>query len=63
MVQTSAGLFTYEVNGTRIVDEDDKTMIVPTEHAALTMTTCYPFDTPGYSSERYIVSAALLKSK
>ncbi len=60
IVQTSAGTFTYEVKGTRIVDEDDRTVIVPTDHAVLTLTTCYPFDTPGYSPERYIVSADLL---
>lgn len=62
IVQTTAGIFTYEVNGTRIVREDDKTVIVPTEHAVLTLTTCYPFNTPGYSPERYIVSAVLVKS-
>lgn len=62
IVQTSAGTFTYEVNGTRIVHEDDKTVIVPTNHAVLTMTTCYPFNTLGHSPDRYIVSAALVKS-
>ena len=63
IVQTSAGTFTYEVKGTRIVHEDDKTVIVPTDHAVLTLTTCYPFYTPGYFPDRYIVSAALVKSK
>lgn len=63
IVKTSAGIFSYEVNGTRIVHEDDKTVIVPTEHAVLTLTTCYPFDTPGYSPDRYIVSAALVRSQ
>lgn len=57
IVQTSAGTFNYEVNGTRIVDKDNQTVIVPTDHATLTMTTCYPFDTPGYFPDRYIVSA------
>ena len=63
IVQTSVGTFTYEVSGTRIVHEDDKTVIVPTDHAVLTMTTCYPFITAGYSPDRYIVSASLVKSK
>jgi len=62
IVQTLAGTFTYEVNGTRIVHADDKTVIVPTDHAVLTMTTCYPFNTPGYFPDRYIVSADLVKS-
>jgi len=61
IVQTSAGTFTYEVKGTRIVHADDKTVIVPTDHAVLTLTTCYPFDTPGYFPDRYIVSADLVK--
>ena len=63
IVQTSAGTFTYEVNGTRIVHADDKTVIVPIDHAVLTMTTCYPFNTPGYFPDRYIVSAVLVASK
>lgn len=60
IVETSAGVFTYEVSGTRIVDKDDRTVIVPTEHAVLTMTTCYPFTYVGPAPERYIVSADLL---
>ncbi len=63
IVQTSAGTFIYEVSGTRIVHADDKTVIVPTDHAVLTLTTCYPFNTPGYFPDRYIVSADLIQSK
>ncbi|MDR3585208.1 MAG: class D sortase [Desulfosporosinus sp.] len=62
IVQTVAGIFPYEVTGMRIVHEDDKTVIVPTDHAVLTLTTCYPFNTPGYFPDRYIVSSALVKS-
>ncbi len=62
IVQTSAGTFTYQVSGTRIVDEDDKTVIVPTDHAVLTLTTCYPFDFVGSAPDRYIVSADLVLS-
>ncbi|MGE5421634.1 MAG: sortase domain-bontaining protein, partial [Ignavibacteriales bacterium] len=43
--------------------KDDKTVIVPTDHAVLTLTTCYPFYTPGYHPDRYIVQATLVKSK
>lgn len=63
IVQTSAGTFNYEVNGTRIVHEDDKTVIVSTDHAVLTMTTCYPFNYLGHAPDRYIVSADLVKSE
>jgi sortase A len=63
IVQTSAGTFTYEVNGTRIVHEYDKTVIVPTDNAVLTMTTCYPFNAIGDAPDRYIVSSELIKSE
>jgi len=61
IVQTSAGTFTYEVSGTRIVHKDDKTVIVPTKNAVLTLTTCYPFNFIGNAPKRYIVSAILVK--
>jgi len=61
IVQTSAGTFTYEVSGTRIVHKDDKTVIVPTKNAVLTLTTCYPFNFIGNAPDRYIVSAVLVK--
>lgn len=63
IVQTSAGTFTYKVSGTRIVHKDDKTVIVPTDHAVLTMTTCYPFNFIGNAPNRYIISATLVKNK
>lgn len=63
IVQTSAGTFTYEVTGTRIVKADDKTVIVPTDHAVLTLTTCYPFYFFGSAPDRYIVSADLVKNE
>lgn len=63
IVQTSAGTFTYKVTGTRIVAEDDKTVIVPTDHAVLTLTTCYPFNYVGSAPDRYIVSADLVRGE
>ena len=60
IVETSAGRFTYEVSEIRIVDKDDRTVIVPTEEAILTMTTCYPFHYVGPAPDRYIVSAVLI---
>ena len=63
IVETSAGTFTYEVKVTQIVHEDDKTVIVPTDHAVLTLTTCYPFYAIGNAPDRYIVSADLITSK
>jgi sortase A len=61
IVQTSAGKFTYEIRDTQIVEQDDKTIIVPTDHAVLTVTTCYPFDYIGSAPDRYILSADLIE--
>jgi sortase A len=57
IVQTSAGTFTYEISNIRIVDKDDRTVIVPTDHAVLTLSTCYPFNYVGSAPDRYIISA------
>ena len=63
IVQTSAGTFTYEIKRIRIVDKDDKTVIVPADHAVLTLTTCYPFYFVGSAPDRYILTADLVISK
>ncbi len=63
IVETSAGTFTYEIKNIRIVDKDDKTVIVPFDHAVLTVTTCYPFDYIGSAPDRYILVADLVTSK
>jgi len=63
IVKTSAGSFTYKVSSIRIVNKDDKTVIVPTKNAVLTLTTCYPFNFIGNAPDRYIVSAVLIKKE
>ncbi len=63
IVQTSAGTYTYEIKGIRIVDKDDKTVIVPADHAVLTLTTCYPFLFVGNAPDRYILTADLVMSE
>lgn len=60
VVTTSAGEFTYKVRKVRIVDADDRTVIVPKPRATLTVTTCYPFDFIGDAPERYILVADLI---
>ena len=62
IVNTAAGNFTYKVARFRIVDENDRTVIVPTKTAILTLSTCYPFFYIGNAPRRYIVSADLMKS-
>jgi sortase A len=59
-IETSAGTFTYKIKQTRIVHKDDKTVIVPTDHAVLTVTTCYPFRYIGDAPDRYIIIADLV---
>ena len=62
IVKTYAGTFTYKVRQVRIVDEDDRTVIVPKPKAILTVSTCYPFDYVGYAPDRYILVADLISS-
>ncbi|WP_409305986.1 class D sortase [Peribacillus sp. SCS-155] len=61
IVQTKAGEFQYRVNKVRIVDENDRTVIVPKPRATLTVSTCYPFDYIGSAPQRYILVAHLVK--
>jgi len=60
IIKTSAGTFTYSVTRTRIVMANDRTVIVPTPTATLTLSTCYPFYFIGSAPKRFIVSAQLL---
>ncbi|HEX9093571.1 MAG TPA: class D sortase [Coriobacteriia bacterium] len=60
IVETSAGTYTYEVRRIRIVDKDDRTVIVPADHAVLTLSTCYPFRFVGNAPDRYVLSADLV---
>lgn len=61
IVTTEAGEFTYKVRKVRIVDADDRTVIVPKPRATLTVSTCYPFDFIGSAPERYILEAYLVR--
>jgi sortase A len=60
VVSTEAGTFTYKVRKVRIVDADDRTVIVPTPRPTLTVSTCYPFNFIGDAPERYILVADLV---
>ncbi len=59
-VRTSYGTFVYEVHKIRIVNANDRTVIVPTQDAILTLSTCYPFRFIGNAPKRYIVQAGLV---
>ena len=60
-IRVRAGFFTYKVNAIRIVDKNDRTVIVPTSKATLTLSTCYPFSYFGNAPKRYIVTAGLIE--
>ncbi len=63
IVTTAAGTFTYKIRKVRIVDADDRTVIVPKPKATLTVTTCYPFTFIGAAPERYVLVADLVKKE
>jgi sortase A len=58
-VTTTYGKFVYIIDSFRIVKADDRTVIVPTEEATLTLSTCYPFRFVGNAPKRFIVTALL----
>lgn len=60
LVKTKAGTFTYEVEKFRVVYRTDRTVIVPTDSAVLTLTTCYPFNNIGATNQAFIVKANLV---
>jgi len=60
-IKTSAGTFIYEITKFKVVKRSDKTVIVPTEDATLTLTTCYPFNHIGVTTDAFIVTAKLVR--
>lgn len=63
ITNTEAGTFTFKVRKVRIVDADDRTVIVPKPKATLTVTTCYPFSYIGNAPKRYVLIADLIKTE
>lgn len=59
-VKNDYGTFVYEVYKIRIVKANDRTVIVPTKDAVLTLSTCYPFRYIGNAPKRYVVQAGLV---
>jgi sortase A len=61
-VKTSPGLFIYKVTGFEIADRSDETVIQPSKNATLTLTTCYPFNAIGKTTDAFLVRAILFRS-
>jgi LPXTG-site transpeptidase (sortase) family protein len=62
VITTRDGVFTYRVTATRIVGKNDRSVIVPSDSATVTLSTCYPFRFIGSAPERFIVSGRLTSS-
>jgi sortase A len=58
-VKTAYGIYVYIIDSFRIVKADDRTVIVPTPTATLTLSTCYPFYFVGNAPKRFVVTAHL----
>lgn len=63
LIETAKGSFTYQIRLIRIVHKDDRTVVVPADHAVLTVSTCYPFRYVGSAPDRYVLIADLVASK
>ena len=63
IVHTTAGTFTYKIRKVRIVDAEDRTVIVPKPKATLTVSTCYPFSFIGSAPQRYVLIADMIDSE
>ena len=59
IVRTEMGEFKYVIKKVRIVDKEDRTVIVSKPKAVLTVSTCYPFEYIGSAPQRYILVAYL----
>lgn len=62
-VQMPYGEFEYEIVNTKIVDADDRSIIVPHDEEVLTVSTCYPFGYIGHAPDRYIIDAKPIYDK
>ncbi len=61
-VKMPYGDYMYEIYDSKIVDEDDRTVItLQKEKEDLLLTTCYPFTLTGAAPERYILYAKPVK--
>lgn len=62
-VETATGTHTYKIRRIRIVHKDDRTVVVPADHAVLSVSTCYPFQYVGAAPDRYVLIADLVAGR
>lgn len=58
-IVAAEGTFTYRVERTNVVRPRDTWVLNPTDNAALTLVTCYPFTYVGSAPQRFIVRATM----
>ncbi|MEH6991280.1 class D sortase [Neobacillus drentensis] len=63
IVTTDDGEFLYKIRKVRIVDQRDRTVLVPKPKSTLTVTTCYPFGFIGNAPKRFILIADLIEEQ
>lgn len=63
IVTTDDGDYLFKIRKVRIVDQHDRTVLVPKPKSTLTVTTCYPFGFIGNAPKRYILVADLVSEK
>lgn len=56
-LQTLGGPQNFRVSSIDIVDPEDVSVLAPTDHASITLVTCYPFYYVGSAPKRFIVKA------
>jgi sortase A len=58
-LETRYGTFRYRVTGNRIVNPDNRTVLVPSEPGHhLVLTTCWPLWAGAFATQRYVIFAA-----
>ncbi|AKM20458.1 Sortase family protein [Geobacillus sp. 12AMOR1] len=57
IIRTDRAAIHYRIVNIRIVDDDDRIVLVEKARPTLTVTTCYPFRLIGRAPKRYIVTA------
>jgi sortase A len=54
--------YTYQIRKTWIVDDEDRSVIVPHKKPDATLITCYPFNMVGSAPQRYLIRADLIEA-
>jgi len=57
VLETRTGRYTYRITGTRIVNPDDRTVLVPSADPRLVLTTCWPLWAGDLATQRLAIFA------